>query len=463
MKKPQRFDQLTQLTGFSNTILTMALIAISAVGIYYGVSAYVYQGTQDRFALQLEQNVVSNISYVESQILNNATALQNNLNMEVSTINTNIAELNEVLNMTSGSGMTLTGRITTLEDVTIRQINTVGPDPGNNNTVNLEGGKGIDVTDDVGTFTVTMENSGVVTINGVPSSLSMRDLQLLGTGMIDIVNDINASSVTVDGAPIVLTLTNLQMEDSMQSMLISSLQSTVNSLQMQLDAVEMAGQMVAEMLNGTQIDVNMTIMELIDKTMMNEARVLQLEEQIANLTTLSLPTGTLVPWTGTSATIPDGYLLADGTEYSESTYMDLFLVIGTMYCDPPCAMGMFAVPDMRGQVPLGIASTGTFFVPPGTKLGSAQMTLTEAQLPSHSHGGTTDLGNLGAKTAFSENPGPCPSITQGWSGGCPGVVVGAYEPSFSNHVHTFTTDTVGSNVPFFVVQPSMAVHFMIKT
>ena len=48
-------------------------------------------------------------------------------------------------------------------------------------------------------------------------------------------------------------------------------------------------------------------------------------------TALSDPVGTIVKYTGTSSTIPNGYLRCNGAEVSRTTYADLFAVIGTTY------------------------------------------------------------------------------------------------------------------------------------
>lgn len=61
----------------------------------------------------------------------------------------------------------------------------------------------------------------------------------------------------------------------------------------------------------------------------------------------NFPIGTVVPFLGT--TIPSGWLLCDGTQYSTTgTYKDLYNVIGTTYGSGP---GTFAVPQMNNLYP----------------------------------------------------------------------------------------------------------------
>lgn len=55
----------------------------------------------------------------------------------------------------------------------------------------------------------------------------------------------------------------------------------------------------------------------------------QVDAMIANAVALAEPTGSIKPFAGT--TIPDGYLLCDGSAVSRTTYAALFAVIGTTY------------------------------------------------------------------------------------------------------------------------------------
>ena len=102
------------------------------------------------------------------------------------------------------------------------------------------------------------------------------------------------------------------------------------------------------------------------------------------------PIGALTMWP--TDTAPDEWLLCDGSDVSQTTYADLFAVIGTTFGAP--GGGNFTLPDLRGRVVIGqddmggtsanrvtdanadsIAGTG----------GSEDHTLTEAELPAHDH------------------------------------------------------------------------------
>lgn len=64
------------------------------------------------------------------------------------------------------------------------------------------------------------------------------------------------------------------------------------------------------------------------------------------LTTITLAPGTIKAFAG--GTIPEGYLLCDGSAVSRSTYSDLFLAISTNY-GLGDGVNTFNLPDLRGQ------------------------------------------------------------------------------------------------------------------
>src|SRR6056300_1508522 len=111
----------------------------------------------------------------------------------------------------------------------------------------------------------------------------------------------------------------------------------------------------------------------------------------ANLTGIEgIPTATIVPWSDSS--VPSGFLECNAQAVSQSTYADLFAIIGTTYGDP--GGGNFNVPDLQDNVLIGksnnkaLASTGgaNTVTATGNVAGStANATLSTAQLASHNH------------------------------------------------------------------------------
>lgn len=93
---------------------------------------------------------------------------------------------------------------------------------------------------------------------------------------------------------------------------------------------------------------------------------------------MSEPAGIVMPFAGSVA--PEGYLLCDGSAVSRSTYSDLFTAIGTTY-GAGDGSTTFNVPDLSGRVVLGVSQSHAL----GTSGGEAAHTLTENELPAHTH------------------------------------------------------------------------------
>lgn len=71
--------------------------------------------------------------------------------------------------------------------------------------------------------------------------------------------------------------------------------------------------------------------------------------------TSSVPVGVLLAYAG--ATTPTGWLVADGTCVSTTTYSELEAVMGSTY--GTCPSGQFKLPDLKGRFPLGKSVSGT--------------------------------------------------------------------------------------------------------
>lgn len=86
----------------------------------------------------------------------------------------------------------------------------------------------------------------------------------------------------------------------------------------------------------------------------------------------------VILWAGANDP-PENFLLCDGTHYSDADYPDLWAAIGTTYGGTGASD--FAVPDLRGSVPIG-ASAGHAV---GSSGGAETVTLSVAEIPAHNH------------------------------------------------------------------------------
>jgi len=174
----------------------------------------------------------------------------------------------------------------------------------------------------------------------------------------------------------------------------------------------------------------------------------------SNLTDIQgVSTGLIIPWT--SSSIPSGFLECNGQSVSTATYAALFAVIGYTYGG---SGANFNVPDCTDRCTVNksntknLAQTGgaNTVTPTGNISGSlANVTLTTAQLPSHTHQGRT-VGNFSGHSASGfGNIFTAQNTTSGNTGGG-----GA-------HDHTLSATFTGSASS--VLQPYLVLIYIIKT
>jgi microcystin-dependent protein len=93
-----------------------------------------------------------------------------------------------------------------------------------------------------------------------------------------------------------------------------------------------------------------------------------------------IPAGVIMAWGASDA--PANWLICDGAAVSRSTYASLFNAIGTTYGSGDGST-TFNLPDLRGRIPVG--KNGGSFGTLGATGGTETVTLTESQMPSHTH------------------------------------------------------------------------------
>jgi microcystin-dependent protein len=183
------------------------------------------------------------------------------------------------------------------------------------------------------------------------------------------------------------------------------------------------------------------------------------------------PVSTMEMYGGSTA--PNGWFLCDGSTKSRTTYADLFAAISTSYGTGDGST-TFTLPDFRDRVPVG---KGTSFPTVGATGGEVNHTLTNAEMPTHSHGGVTTNESANHShngTTDGESNDHTHGAVQDSSGfyasqfythydGGSGTPYHPYQPVSPNvapylrtggrdagHTHTFTTNGVSANHAHYI-------------
>lgn len=132
---------------------------------------------------------------------------------------------------------------------------------------------------------------------------------------------------------------------------------------------------------------------------------------------LCMPVGSIVAF---GATVPpSGWLLCDGGEYNREDWPALFDVIQTTWGSSGSTK--FNVPDLRGRAPIGTGSApGLTTRTIASAGGEEKHTLTEAEMPEHSHtisNVTAAITQDGAGLMRLAYPLPGGSLTTSTAGG----------------------------------------------
>lgn len=93
--------------------------------------------------------------------------------------------------------------------------------------------------------------------------------------------------------------------------------------------------------------------------------------------------GEIVIFAGSTNPNPN-WLACDGSEVAQDDYPDLYTVIGDTYGS--AGSGNFKLPDLRGMSPSGVGTgPGMSAVTLGQRYGAETHTLTEGEMPAHTH------------------------------------------------------------------------------
>lgn len=83
----------------------------------------------------------------------------------------------------------------------------------------------------------------------------------------------------------------------------------------------------------------------------------------------ALPLGSIIPFAGTKAKLPDTYLFCNGNEVSRTEYADLFNIIGTIYGEGDGST-TFNLPNLVGRVPVGSDDSDSSLQALGNSIGN---------------------------------------------------------------------------------------------
>ena len=154
---------------------------------------------------------------------------------------------------------------------------------------------------------------------------------------------------------------------------------------------------------------------------------------------------------------PNGWAFCNGQILSIAQNSALFSLLGTTYGGN--GQTTFALPNLQGRVPMGQGQgPGLSFRNLGEVSGAETVTLSLTHLPAHAHPvslsspATTNLGTL-----MEPGPGTVPAASNQRNA--------QYAPSASANtqlpVSNGNTGSAGNNSPVSVMQPSLAVSFII--
>ena len=215
-------------------------------------------------------------------------------------------------------------------------------------------------------------------------------------------------------------------------------------------------------------------------------------------------TGEIKMWLASA--IPAAHLLLDGSAVSRTTYADLFALWGTNYGVGDGAT-TFNLPDFQLRIPIGLGVANVAYDTLGKLAGAFTHTMDVTEVVAHTHGmqshthaidhghghslsmgnHTHDLGshthgiggglffwvatggetqsgtgNSASNNTYTATDGPSTNTSGNNSsstinGGVTSVVGNSGAPSNN------TTTSVGTTTPFSIANPTIVVHFIVKT
>jgi microcystin-dependent protein len=168
---------------------------------------------------------------------------------------------------------------------------------------------------------------------------------------------------------------------------------------------------------------------------------------------------------------PQGWAKCNGQLLDPAAYPELFALIGTTYGGDGTTT--FAVPNLVAKVPLGYGNTpGYSSYTIGQVGGEETNTLTEDQLPAHSHSGNIDSGAIANVTIPASSTNSSNNPLNSYMGSPSNIgpnTINIYSNSTDTLMQPFTapisgtvtTDSTGNGTNINNLQPYLAINYII--
>lgn len=142
---------------------------------------------------------------------------------------------------------------------------------------------------------------------------------------------------------------------------------------------------------------------------------------------------------------PQGFAFCNGQTLPISQNMALFSLLGTSYGGD--GIRTFQLPNLQGRVPIHAGNNGTSSYVIGQTGGSETVTLTQLQLPAHSH-----LVNCSSSDSTVKSPkNAFPAVTTSKS----------YSHKEDAQMSAAMVGNTGSGQPFGIIQPYLCLNYVI--
>lgn len=154
---------------------------------------------------------------------------------------------------------------------------------------------------------------------------------------------------------------------------------------------------------------------------------------------------------------PSGWSFCDGKTLSIAEYDALYALIGTTYGGD--GVTAFKLPDLRGRVPVGVGQIpGSSAILLGQVGGTENVTMNVNQMPTHIHVAASGALSIPVDNTDGELAAPTGNILAGLAGAYSTL---APDTNLKPEPATVTLSSVGSTIPFSIIQPYLTTNYII--